>query len=87
MLIKTPRKRINVTLPEDTIHLIDRVAKKGDRSRFLNEAVHYYIKETGRAKLQRLLKEGAMKRAERDLRITQEWFPLDQEAWQRRNNA
>ena len=74
-------RRINVTLPEETLKLMDRVAQKGDRSHLINEAVKRYIKETGRARLRQLLKEGALRRAERDLRIAEEWFPLEEEAW------
>lgn len=33
--------------------------------------------------LEKLLKEGAIENAERDLQIAQEWFPLEQEAWEK----
>jgi CopG family transcriptional regulator/antitoxin EndoAI len=75
-------KRINVTLPEATVKLIDRVAKKGDRSRFINQAVRHYVEDIGRENLKRRLKEGAIARASRDLALASEWFPLDEEAWQ-----
>lgn len=78
-------KRINITLPSDTIQLIDRVAEKGDRSRFLDEAVRHFVKEAGKAKLKQLLKEGAIKRAERDLALAQEWFSIENESWQKGN--
>lgn len=77
------RKRVNITLPKDTINLIDQVAEKGNRSRFLDEAVRFYVKETGRANLRKLLQEGATQRAERDLNLTREWFHLEREAWQK----
>ncbi len=77
------RKRVNITLPKDTINLIERVAVKGNRSRFLDEAVRFYVRETGRANLRKLLREGAAKRAERDLNLTREWFHLEHEAWPR----
>ncbi len=41
-------RRINITLPEETIRSLDRVAKKGDRSRLIDEAVRRYIREVGR---------------------------------------
>ena len=75
-------RRINVTLPEETVRLIDRVSQKGDRSRLINEAVKRYIQEMGRANLRELLKEGAHRRAERDRRLAEDWFFLDEEAWQ-----
>ncbi|WP_341525656.1 hypothetical protein WKK05_24165 [Nostoc sp. UHCC 0302] len=82
-------RRINITLPEETIELIDQVIDKsdspeetlGERSRFINEAVQYYIAEKALAKLREQLKEGAIQRAERDLGLVEEWFDLEEEAW------
>jgi CopG family transcriptional regulator/antitoxin EndoAI len=76
------RKRINITLPEETLELMDRVTEHGDRSRFIDEAVRHYIQETGRTNLQKRLKEGAIRRANRDLQLTEEWFSVDEEVWQ-----
>lgn len=80
---KTERKimhrRINITLPDETIELIDRVIEKGDRSRFINEAVQYYITQKALINLREQLKEGAIQRAERDLGLVEEWFGLEEE--------
>ena len=76
-------RRLNITLPEETIRLLDRVATKGDRSRLIAEAVRHYVGGRGRAKVRRRLREGAVRRAERDLQLAAEWFSLDEEAWQR----
>ncbi len=75
-------RRVNVTLPEETIQLLDRVAEKGDRSRLIAEAVKHYIQSTGRAALRKRLKQGAIRRADRDLHLAEEWFKLEEEAWQ-----
>jgi len=77
----TMHRRLNITLPEETVRLIDRVAKKGDRSRFIAEAVERYVAEIGRANLKRQLKEGAIRRADRDLQLATEWFGVEEEAW------
>ena len=74
-------QRINVSLPEETLRLLDRVAGKGDRSRLIDEAVRYYLDDKGRRELKKRLKEGAVRRAARDLQLTEEWFPLEEEAW------
>ena len=76
--------RINITLPEETVRLIDRVAVKGDRSRFIAEAVIHYVSTVGRATLGKRVKDGAIHRARRDLALAQEWFTLDEEAWRTR---
>jgi CopG family transcriptional regulator/antitoxin EndoAI len=75
------RKRINISLPEETLELIDRVIEHGDRSRLIDEAVRRYIQETGRANLRKRLKEGAIRRAERDLQRAEEWLSVDEEVW------
>ncbi len=74
-------KRINVTLPDETIQLIDRVSHKGDRSRLIDRAVKHYVETVGRANLRQRLKEGATRHAERDLALAADWFALDEEAW------
>lgn len=59
-------KRINITLPEETIRLLDRVAKKSDRSGFIEQAIRRYVEETGRTNLRRHLQEGCERRAGRE---------------------
>ena len=74
-------RRINITLPEETIRLIERVAKKGDRSFLISEAVHRYVASVGKTRLRRLLKEGARRNADRDLKLAEEWAGLDEIPW------
>ena len=70
--------RINVTLPVETIRLMERVTNKGNRSRFIDQAVQHYVDTVGRASLRRRLEEGAQAQAERDLRLVQDWFPVEE---------
>ncbi len=77
-------RRLNVTLPEGTVRMIDQAAKRGNRSRFIDLAVKRYVEQVGRANLRQMLKEGAVRRAGRDLRIAQEWFHLEEAAWQKK---
>ena len=79
----TLHRRINITLPEETAKLIARVAPKGNRSRLIAEAIRYYIEGVGRANLRQQLRTGALRRARRDLKLAQDWFTVDEEAWQR----
>ena len=84
-------QQLQIVLPEDTIHLIDRLTKNNDspeeilrlRSDFINEAVKFYIAEKQRENLKQQLKKGAIQRAKRDLGLVEEWFELEEEAWQR----
>lgn len=77
-------RRLNVTLPVGTVKLIDRVARRGSRSRLIDQAVRRYVQDLGRANLKKRLRAGAVERAERDLQIAQEWFDLDERPWQKR---
>jgi metal-responsive CopG/Arc/MetJ family transcriptional regulator len=43
-------KRLNITLPEQTVPPIDRVVGKGRRSGLIDRAVRRYAKEESRAK-------------------------------------
>lgn len=74
-------RRINITLPEDTVRLIDRVAQKGDRSFLISEAVRHYVASVGKARLRRLLKEGALRHAERDLKLVEDWSSMEAMPW------
>jgi CopG family transcriptional regulator / antitoxin EndoAI len=74
-------KRINIILPDEAVRVMDRVTQPGQRSRFISEAIQHYVTATGRARLREQLKQGAVKRAERDLELASEWFSLEQEAW------
>jgi len=80
-----PHKRINITLPENTIALVDRIAKKGSRSRLIDEAVRFYVEQKGAVNLRELLKEGAIVRAKRDTALSEEWFLLEEEVCQAEN--
>ena len=42
-------RRLNVTLLEETIRLIDRTVSSGNRSGFIDEAVRYFVRAHGRA--------------------------------------
>jgi CopG family transcriptional regulator/antitoxin EndoAI len=77
----TAHRRLNITLPERTVRLLARVARPGDRSRLIAAAVERYVEDAGRRQLQRRLKEGAIRRAERDLGLVEEFFRLEEEAW------
>jgi CopG family transcriptional regulator/antitoxin EndoAI len=72
-------KRINIILPDKTVAVLDRVASKGTRSRFIDRAVRHYVETQARASLREQLKDGYRANAERDLAMAAEWFPLEEE--------
>ncbi len=79
----TMHRRVNITLPAETLALIDRVVTKGQRSRLIDEAVRLLIRKQSRARLRKLIAEGSRVRAARDRALAQEWFPLEEEVWTR----
>jgi metal-responsive CopG/Arc/MetJ family transcriptional regulator len=58
-------QRVNISLPRGTLRRIDRTAERGDRSRLIDQAVTFYLKEHARSRLRSLLKEGPRARRAR----------------------
>ena len=75
-------QRINITLPEETLRLMDRTLANGNRSRFIDRAIKHFIQERTRKRLRAELKAGAVARKAHDLAMVEEWFAVDEEAWQ-----
>ena len=73
-------ERVNITLPKDTLRLIDRVTRKTNRSGFVDRAVLFYVEKTGNAHLKKMLRAGATARSVRDRTIAEEWFPVEADA-------
>ena len=72
-------KRLNITLPERTVQLMDRVAGKGRRSSLIDRAVRRYLEEETRGNIRKQLAESYRANAASDLKLAEEWFPLEQE--------
>ena len=70
-------RRLNISLPEPTVELIDRVAGKGRRSALIDRAVVRYVQEESHAEIREQLAAGARDRADRDLQLVEEWFPIE----------
>ncbi|MDQ3220489.1 MAG: ribbon-helix-helix domain-containing protein [Acidobacteriota bacterium] len=78
---KKVHQRLNITLPEETVALLDTVAGKGTRSTFIDAAIRKHVHEVKTARMREALKAGAIANAERDLAMAQEWFHLEEEIW------
>jgi CopG family transcriptional regulator / antitoxin EndoAI len=75
-------ERLNITLPRETVGLLDRVTTKGARSRFINDAIRERVASVGKGKLRRQLEEGYASRFARDLRMVEEWLAVDEQTWE-----
>ncbi|CAN5172567.1 hypothetical protein BH20ACI2_BH20ACI2_10700 [soil metagenome] len=78
---KITYKRINITLPESTVAMLETVADNGARSTFIDAAIKKYIHEIRKQDLREQIKVGAIANAERDLEMAREWFDLEEEVW------
>ena len=76
-------RRINVVLPEATLQAIDRLARPGQRSRFIEHAVEHYVATASPAALQERLERAAIRDCDIDLEISRDWFAVDQEQWRK----
>ena len=71
-------QKINIPLPEQIVHYIEQLTDEKNISRFVEAAVIYYMEHTGKISLREQIKQGALKRAERDLKLSQEWNSLEE---------
>ncbi len=78
---KIAYKRINITLPESTVVMLESVADNGRRSTFIDSAIRKHIHEIKKQELRERIKEGSIANAERDLEMAREWFDLEEELW------
>lgn len=76
-------KRINIILPERTLAVLDRLAPRGSRSRFVSQAILHYVQSQGKQSLREQLRAGYQANSEESLKIALEWFPLEEEAWKK----
>jgi len=66
---------------------LDRVTTKGTRSRLVSEAVLFYIQARGKENLREQLKAGYQANAAESLKLAVEWYPLEEQAWQKATRA
>ena len=80
----TSLKRVNISIPKATLEKIDTLTDRGDRSKFIDQAVHFYVEAVGRKQLRESLKDGALRHTTRDIDIATQWFPIDESVWKNR---
>ena len=75
-------KRINIVLPEATIQTIDRMARPGERSRFINQAVQHFVANRSMESLRAQLERAAVRDQDLDREVAADWFAVDHETCQ-----
>jgi len=76
-------KRLNIVLPETTVRTIARLAKPGERSRFIDRAVRHYVATQSTEAVRAQLARTAVRDRDLDREVTEEWSAVDHEIWQR----
>ena len=69
-------KRINVILQEATVRTIDRLSRPGQRSRFIERAVHHYVATASPEALEERLRQAALRDHDLDREIASDWFAV-----------
>jgi hypothetical protein len=77
-----PRKeKVTLTLPAEIMNAVREEAEPRGYSKFIAEAVAYYIQERRRSALRERLIAGYQASAERDQVFAEDWRPLEEEVW------
>ena len=76
------KEKVTLTLPSDVMDAVREEAAPRGYSKFIAEAVTYYIRERQRSALRERLIAGYQAGAEHDQALAEEWRPVEDEVWQ-----
>ena len=75
------KEKITLTLPVEVMDAVRQEAEPRGYSKFIAQAVTYYIEEQRRLALRERLIEGYQASAECDQVLAEEWRPTEEEVW------
>ena len=73
--------RLNITLPRDLVHQLDKLIGPRKKSSFIAETLNQRIERIQNEQMQKLLEEGYKARKPESLAITKEFELVDLEGW------
>jgi len=76
------KENVTLTLPSEVMDAVREEASPRGYSRFIAEAVAYYVTHRHRQALRERLIAGYRRAAERDRETAEEWRSAEEEAWQ-----
>ena len=76
------KEKVTLTLPSDVMDAVREEAEPRGYSKFIAEAVAYYIQEKRRLALRERLIAGYQASAEQDQALAEEWRHAEEEVWQ-----
>ena len=75
------KEKVTLTLPSEVMDAVREEAEPRGYSKFIAEAVIYYIQEQRRSALRERLIAGYQASAERDQALSEEWRHAEEEVW------
>jgi metal-responsive CopG/Arc/MetJ family transcriptional regulator len=75
------KEKVTLTLPSEVMDAVREEAEPRGYSKFIAEAVTYYIQEQRRLALRERLIKGYQASTERDQELAEDWRPLENEGW------
>jgi metal-responsive CopG/Arc/MetJ family transcriptional regulator len=76
-------EKVTLTLPKGLMDTVREMAPQRGISRFVGEALEYFIAARRRQALRERLRVGYLADAALDQQMAEEWRPLEEEAWLR----
>jgi metal-responsive CopG/Arc/MetJ family transcriptional regulator len=76
-------EKVTLTLPKDLMDTVREIAPRRGISRFVSEALEYFIEARRRQALRERLKAGYLADAALDREMAEEWRPLEEKTWMR----
>lgn len=76
------KEKVTLTLPAEVMDAVREEAAPRGYSRFIAEAVTYYIRERQRSAMRERLIAGYQAGSERDRALAEEWRSVEEEVWQ-----
>jgi metal-responsive CopG/Arc/MetJ family transcriptional regulator len=73
--------KVTLTLPSEVMDAVREEAEPRGHSKFIAEAVTYYVQERRRLALRERLIAGYQADAERDQALAEEWRSVEEEVW------
>ena len=77
----SPKEKVTLTLPSEVMEAVREEAEPRGYSKFIAEAVTYYVQERRRSALRERLIAGYQAGAERDRALAEEWRHVEEEVW------
>jgi metal-responsive CopG/Arc/MetJ family transcriptional regulator len=75
------KEKVTLTLPSEVMDAVREEAEPRGYSKFIAEAVTYYIQEQRRLALRERLIAGYQASADHDQELAEQWRPLEEEVW------